>query len=131
MGIKSARVYSDLDFNFIANPNTGDVEPKYNVDAVNRALRNLVLTNRFERKFQPEVHGGIRDFLFEPLDNITRYSLKTQIQHAIEKFEKRVEILNIDITDKPENSSLELDITYTILNIIDPITTKIYVKRVR
>ena len=41
--------YSDLDLDFIAHPTTGDVVKKTGVDAIKRSVRNLILTNFYDR----------------------------------------------------------------------------------
>ena len=46
---RSARIYSDLNLNFTKNPATKDVARLTDVEAVKRSVRNLILTNRFER----------------------------------------------------------------------------------
>ena len=49
VAIKEA--YKDLDINFLAHPITGDVTTKTDSDAVKRAVKNIVLTNYYERPF--------------------------------------------------------------------------------
>ena len=37
------------------------------IQAVKRSLRNLMNLNTFEKPFHPEISGGIREMLFEPI----------------------------------------------------------------
>ena len=60
--------YSDLDLDFIAHPVTKDVVRKIGPDAVARSIRNLVLTNFYDRPFQSYIGSGVQKLLF---DNIT------------------------------------------------------------
>ena len=46
---RSNRTYSDLNLNFTRNPATSDVARLTDVEAVKRSVRNLILTNRFEK----------------------------------------------------------------------------------
>ena len=57
--------YKDLDLFFTAHPITGDVATKSDSDAVRRAVRNIVLTNYYERPFKPSLGGNVRGLLFE------------------------------------------------------------------
>ena len=44
--IRSNKTYSDLNLNFTKNPATNDVARLTDVEAVKRAVRNLILTNQ-------------------------------------------------------------------------------------
>ena len=62
---RSNKTYSDLNLNFTKNPATNDVARLTDVEAVRRSVRNLILTNEFERPFHPEIGSSIRGLLFE------------------------------------------------------------------
>ena len=44
--VRSNKAYSDLNLNFNKNPATKDVAKLKDVEAVKRAVRNLILTNK-------------------------------------------------------------------------------------
>ena len=46
-------LYKDMDITFERHPITDDITVKKDVDAVKRSLKNIVLTNQFERPFKP------------------------------------------------------------------------------
>ena len=46
-------VYSDLDIDFKVHPITGKLKVLKNAEAVKRALKNLILTKKFERPYEP------------------------------------------------------------------------------
>ena len=54
--VASTKRYADIDFRFKPHPVTGDVTIKYDSDAITRAVRNIVLTNFYERPFTPSSH---------------------------------------------------------------------------
>lgn len=102
------RDYSDINMLFEANPNTGDIYKVKDAGAVKQAIRNIVLTNYYERPFSPFTGGNLRALLFE---NITPFSInqaKAQIQKAIENSEPRASLMSINITDDGANG---LDVT--------------------
>ena len=47
------RTYKDLDLNFRAHPVTKDVVKRTGNAAIIGAVRNLILTNLYEKPFQP------------------------------------------------------------------------------
>ena len=49
------RTYSDLDFDFTAHPVTGDVIRVKDAISVKRGIKNILLTEITERRFQPDV----------------------------------------------------------------------------
>ena len=111
--VATKNVYSDMDITMRAHPVTGDVTLKTDTDAIRRAVRNIVLTNKYERPFKPNFGGSIRDMLFE-LDtdrkiNRMQQSLKT----LIEKFEPRVKNVTIRFDDVVDNS-MDVTIFYNI-----------------
>ena len=62
------RWFTDIDTNMKNHPQTGDVVLKYDLNAIKRAVRNLVSTNPYERPFKPGLGVNLRGMLFE-LDN--------------------------------------------------------------
>jgi len=62
--------YSDLDLDFLAHPTTGDVVRKTGLDAIKRSVRNLVLTNFYDRKFRSAIGSNATKILF---DNIIKF----------------------------------------------------------
>lgn len=132
MAIRAAtRVYADLDLDFKPHPLTGDLPMKYDEDAVKRAVRHLILTNAYERKFHPEIDSTLRQFLFEPMGPIVAATIRSRIKNILDNHEPRVKIEDIDVVGNERTQSYEITITFTTLNIIEPIETKIFLKRVR
>ena len=53
---RGAQLYSDLDLFFGQNNTDKDINIIYDVQAVKRSIRNLVLLNQYEKPFQPEIY---------------------------------------------------------------------------
>ncbi|SVE36229.1 uncharacterized protein METZ01_LOCUS489083, partial [marine metagenome] len=61
---RNVRQYSDLDLFFAAKGVSKDISKVTDIQAVKRSVRNLVLTNHYEKPFHPEIGSGVRDMLF-------------------------------------------------------------------
>ena len=72
-----ARVYSDINVNFVPNPVTGDLLRVVGTNSVVQSLMNLVQLNHYEKPFHPEIGSNIRKLLFEQLSPITSNSLQS------------------------------------------------------
>ena len=83
-------IYSDLDIFFRKHPITGDVVRKTDTDAIKRSVRNIVLTNKFERPFKPNFGGSIRNLLFELNTDRQINRMKITLAKEIEVLEPRV-----------------------------------------
>ena len=99
---------------YLNHPISGDVTVKTDADAVKRAVKNIVLTNYYERPFKPSLGGNIRGILFE-LDTDRKLNrAKERLAKTIEDFEPRVE--NVRCRFKTEGNSLDITIFYNIKN---------------
>ena len=90
---RSNNLYSDLNLNFNKNPATKDIAKLKDVEAVKRSVRNLILTNRFERPFHPEIGSDIRALLFENMTPTIQTLLTDRVRDVLETYEPRA-VLN-------------------------------------
>ena len=71
-------------FEFDSTSFSKDLTLKQDNDAVKRSLRNIMLTNNYERPFKPNFGANLRGLLFELADDITKYEMRNQIIEAIQ-----------------------------------------------
>ena len=109
-------IYSDLNIFFTPNPVTGDINPIRDTEAIKRSVVNLILTNFYERPFQPEIGCNVRGLLFEPADAITISDLQDAATQVLENFEPRVSVIDISATDDPDNNSYSMTIRFQVLS---------------
>ena len=83
MAISRQPDYSDLDLDFIAHPATGDIVKKIGPDAIKRSVRNLILTNFYDRPFRPGIGSNVQKFLFENPNPLTVNFLKDAIAEVL------------------------------------------------
>jgi phage baseplate assembly protein W len=128
---RNTRIYSDLDFNFTANPVTKDVSRRYDENAVKTAVKNLLLTRNFERPFHSEIGSPIRALLFEPASPMLNVMLQRAIVDVINNFEPRVELLDVIVDSSPDNNSVYITIEFKLLNTEQPLTLDLTLERTR
>ena len=80
------------------HPVTGNITRLINRDAVKQSVRNIVLTNRGERLYKPNLGADIRKLLFENIvTDSDIFLIKDKIKSSIETYEPRVEIVSIEL----------------------------------
>lgn len=125
------RTYKDLDLNFTAHPVTKDVIKRSGNAAIIGALRNLILTNLYEKPFQPIYGSRIRALLFEDVSFITANLLQTELRNVIENFESRVSVDALRVEAQPEEYRYAVTLRFYINNVEDPVTVNMFLEKVR
>lgn len=128
---KFVRTFKDLDLNFTAHPVTGDVTRRYDEEAVKRSIRNLLMTNNFERPFHSDIGSQIRAMLFEPVTPLLAASLKRVIINTITTYEPRAILDDVTVTINPDNNSAYVSVVFTIINTFSPVKLDVIIERTR
>ena len=113
---RSTRVYKDLNLNFNRNAVTGDVSTLSDVNAVKRSIRNLLLTNHYDRPFHPEIGSNIAALLFENFGPITGNQLSRTIHEMITNFEPRARVESVEAIPIPDNNTYDVSIYFYVDN---------------
>lgn len=125
------RQYSDLDMNFIVHPIKKDVTKIVGERAIINAMKNLLLTNHYERPFQPYLGSNVKKLLFEPLDDISARTLETEIQTVLKNFEPRVEVLQVFVKADYDKNGFSVNLVFRPINLVTPIQITFFLERVR
>ena len=123
--------YKDIDLTFRRNPITNDVLIKKDISAVTQALKNIILTNFFERPFSPAFGSNIWTELFEPMDEFAVINIKDRMKTAIKNNEPRVSVLDITFEFDDKYNSIAFSIYYRLPASEETFTTQFSVERVR
>jgi len=123
--------FSDLNITFAKHPVTGQLSVLKNNDALKRAVRNLILTNKYERMYKPLVGGNIRAKLFENMDQFTAFTIRKEIEQAIRNYEPRAELIEVRVDAREEENGVNVTIVYRPKNQANPISFDLFVERVR
>jgi phage baseplate assembly protein W len=120
--------YSDLDFNF-AKSASNDVARKFDSNAIKQSLRNLLLTNFYERPFRPSLGSNLISRLFDTFTEGDLSEIRQNIADVITNFEPRVTLRTIKAEYNDASQTLKIDVEYSFLDNED--TLDIVIERVK
>lgn len=111
-------IYSDIRKNMLLDPITHDLSAATNDRAIIDSVMNLVLTEKGERLYQPEVGGNISGLLFELMSDETTYMIKREIQEVLTNWEPRAVLQQVDVIADYDNNSYFITVRFfTIYNL--------------
>ena len=113
---RNVRQYRDLDLFFSKKQGSDDVNKVTDIEAVKRSVRNLVLTNFYEKPFHPEIGSGVRDMLFENMTPITAVVLARKVEDVIENFEPRARLIGVRAQPNLDRNEYEVTIEFFVVN---------------
>lgn len=128
---KVTRQYRDLDLNFTKHPVRKDVNKNVDEMAVINSVKNLILTNHYERPFQPDIGSNVNKLLFENMDNITASAIEREVEQTIINFEPRVKLSYVKVSPDFDNNKFSVGMEFYIINRTDPITIQFFLERTR
>lgn len=103
------RLGSDLKFPIVDN-----FEPVAGVNLLLQDIQRLLLTIPGERVSRPEFGCNLRNQMWENMSAVTEYG-PAAIQEALDNFEPRIQVLDVNITEVNDNTGL---ITFNIQFVI-------------
>ncbi len=123
--------YSDLDLDFMPHPTTKDVMKKTGNDAIKRSVRNLLLTNFYDRPFQSYIGSNALKLLFDNATPITANFLTNAIRETLKNFEPRISVEDLEVNFDVDNNGYNVKLYYTILNRNEPAVITLFLERIR
>lgn len=82
---------------------------------VQEAISLILSTAPGERPMRPEFGCGIHDYIFESIDAYTLGRLEQEIRAALDRWEPRIEVLDIEVDlSRSDEGRLMIDITYAL-----------------
>jgi phage baseplate assembly protein W len=129
--ITSIRTFKDLDLNFNIHPVKKDINLHKGEFAIINSLKNLILTNYYERPFQPELGSNVRRLLFENVDNLMGARIEKEIEQTIINFEPRVQISKITAIPDADRNAYNVTLEFFVINNPNPITINFFLERIR
>ena len=123
--------FTDLDLDFLPHPITQDVTRKIDDEAIKRAVKNLILTNSYERPFHPELSSGIRELLFENMTPLTAQVINNRIKDVIRVYEPRVDLIDVAVDMNLDANRYGVTILFRLKNTMRDINLELALERIR
>ena len=123
--------WTDLDLNLTLHPIRKDIVPLRDDQAIKYAVRNLLLTNFYEKPFNLGVGANLRALLFEPADAITKQTLRKNILRSVKAGEQRVDVIFVNIVDDPDTNSYRILVKFRIKEYDTQEDVEIVLRRLR
>ena len=107
--------FKDISMSFQVNPLNSDLIGLKNENAIARSVRNIVFTLPGEKFFDENFGSRISASLFENIDDISAGLIVDEIRQSIDRYEPRVELINVEAFPDFDNNSFDVLIVYNII----------------
>jgi phage baseplate assembly protein W len=101
------------------------------IDAVKRSVKNLIVTDKYERLLDPELGAGISELLFEQMTPLTTVALRETIIQTLNRYEPRINIDTIDVTPDYDRNSYFISIAFSLVRNEQVGTVEFLLNRIR
>lgn len=124
------KLFSDIDLTFSKKP-SGEIFKKVDAAAVAQAVKNLLLTNQFEKPFQPQFGGNLNNLLFELVDQDSQDEIENVVEEAIRRYEPRALVLSVVPNVQPDANSVSVKVTFQVVNTEEVVVFETTLTRLR
>ena len=124
------KTYNDIDLSF-KKKTTGDVFKKTDAAAVKQSIKNILLTNRFEKPFSPYFGGDLGRFLFSLDTEFDEEDVRDRVISAVSNFEPRASIRRVNVEIAPDFNSVLIDVVFQIIATEEVDTLTVSLTRLR
>ena len=131
MALPSRKIYADIFNDLDKHPITDDLATRTNENAVKQSIRNLLLTDRGERLFQPNIGSDIRKMLFENITPQTIIVIEQMVRDTLEIYEPRANIIDIVVSANEDGNQINISIVFNVINRQEPVSIDVILDRVR
>lgn len=130
-GSTTTVIASDFHADLTIVPGKLDIARKVNETAIKESIKNIILTNKGERPFNPDFGSNVRQMLFENVTPQTIDTTRELIREAIENFEPRCKLIGVDITGDIDRNDIRVDIVFQVINTDTATRFSVILNRVR
>jgi len=128
---RRSEIHSDFHKDLALLPGRNDIARKVNENSVKEAIKNILLTDRGERLFQPLVGSDIRQLLFENVSPVTSIIIRDRIESALQTYEPRCGLKDVEVIGDIDSNSVRINVVFYVINNETPQTLSIDIDRVR
>ena len=112
---RNVKQYRDLDL-FFSRKTNKDLNKVTDIEAVKRSVRNLILTNTFEKPFHPEIGGNVRGLLFENMTPMVSAVITRKIEDSIINHEPRARLVGVKTQPDFDTNGYNVSVFFYVVN---------------
>jgi len=101
-----------LGFPIRPDPSTGRIPAAEGMALVRQSIGQILDTEPGERIMLPAFGCGLRRFLMEPNTLTTRSAMERDIEDALNRWEPRIQLVNVAVTPDKDPSLVWVEISY-------------------
>ena len=120
----TAEVWSDLHHTLVRDA-LGVIKKAINLDSVKTSINNILLTAKGERVFLPEFGGGIKNLLFEALNENMAGEIAVMVKEAITTWDPRVLVQGVDTQIFTDDNLAKISVRYSIVGYAETFLTTV------
>ena len=110
--------YTDIDLTF-TNKSNGEIFKKTDAASVKQAVRNLLMTNKGEKPFNPHYGGNLNDFLFSLSEDMDNIEIENAVALAIDAQEPRAAVRGVQVLLKEDYNSIHVLVQFQVVNTLE------------
>tara|TARA_Y100001938_G_C8023068_1_gene396420 strand:+ start:610 stop:1083 length:474 start_codon:yes stop_codon:yes gene_type:complete len=136
------KLYSDISLIFKPSPSytnnglSGDVVRRYDNESVRQSVRNILMTNKYEKPFDRDFGCNLIKFNFDRAGAWSEYEMSQEIKRQMSINEPRIILEDVQIKRKPEKQIMDVLLLYKVKPIdsntpSETVDVQIKVERIR
>lgn len=129
--VAKKKSWSDLDLSLKIHPIRKDIISLKDDAAIKNAVKNLLVSNFYERPFQDDLGANLRGLLFEPAGLFTEIMLRDSIKDVLDNHEPRIRVTSINIIDNARANSYGIIVNFIIKEFDTSTSVNIELRRLR
>lgn len=122
--------YSDIDCSFETKP-SGDIYKKTDAAAVKQAVKNLLLTRRGEKPFNPYYGSGLYDLMFSLSTEVDGGDVANYVVNTITNNEPRARVLSVETNFSADYYSAEVTVEFQVIHTLETTSVTVTISRNR
>ena len=122
--------YTDIDLTF-TNKSNGEIFKKTDAASVKQAVRNLLMTNKGEKPFNPHYGGNLNDYLFSLSEDLDNIEIENAIMLAIDAQEPRAAVRGVQVLLKGDYNSIHVLVQFQVVNTLEIAELNLELTRLR
>lgn len=129
--VSKKKPHRDLDLSLKIHPIRKDIIPLKDDAAIKNAVRNLIITNFYERPFGDDKGANLGGLLFEPAGYVTEIRLRDNIERVLQKYEPRIQTNGITIFDNADENAYNVIVNFRIKEFDSNSSVELVLRRLR